>query len=45
MKMTFWTAESWIAACAALVREGVTFDAFEPGHGVTTWEINLTGGY
>lgn len=45
MKALFWNAESWHAAIAAAVREGLTFEAAEPGCGVTTWEITYTGGY
>jgi len=45
MKALFWSVEAWHAGIAAAVREGLTFEAFEPGSGCTTWEINYTGGY
>jgi len=45
MFMYFRSADRWIAACASLVREGVTFKAYEPDNMGGDWHIELTGGY
>ena len=42
MKMKFETAKEWYAACAAMVREGCTFEAYKwDGN----WYIEFTGGF
>jgi hypothetical protein len=41
-KMKFDNAEAWYAACAAMVREGMTFHAYAEGNG---WVLEFTGGY
>jgi hypothetical protein len=40
--MTFDTAKEWYEACAAMVREGVTFSAFREG---SYWKIEFDGGF
>ena len=46
MYMYFDNEPEWIRACAALVREGVTFDARTPATGPHhCWVIQLTGGF
>ena len=41
----FWTKETWQAGIYAAISQGLTFEACEPGCGVTTWQITYTGGY
>lgn len=42
MKITFQTKEEWYKGIAAMVREGVTFEASDWGGNYT---IEFTGGY
>lgn len=46
MTMKFSTEKAWHEACAAMVREGVTFEAYEIGMAnAHAWVIEFTGGY
>lgn len=45
MQIRFDSEESWLRACAAMVREGIMFVATEGNGTLNQWYIEPTGGY